>query len=215
MQLFVFLLVHSSCRASWIRRDVKNFRFPRCCSAIALRKKAKAGKNFRFSWMLEALVRLSEKGKPFRRLLFRRFYRSPRRRFRSCTADLRRNEAAISCLLPDLELQVSCKGRSTFGDQRKVFLFQVAHFFDPTRSLPPFYRSFEPSYRIAPITRWLLSRMFLLFFVISWLGSLSSTKIFVALCCPTKLQVSWTNNYIYRAELSEIRYLMPPLHFHS
>ncbi|KAK6028502.1 hypothetical protein OSTOST_05450, partial [Ostertagia ostertagi] len=59
----------------------------------------------------------------------RRVYRSPRRRFRSCTAELRRSENILSCLLPELELQ-------------------VVHFFDQSQSLPPFFRALDNSYRV-------------------------------------------------------------------
>ncbi|KAK6736420.1 hypothetical protein RB195_019229 [Necator americanus] len=61
----------------------------------------------------------------------RPFYRSPRRRFRSCTADPRKTENAFSCLFPE-------------------FRIQVPQFLDQCRSLPPFYRIPEPAYRSIP-----------------------------------------------------------------
>ncbi|EYC25170.1 hypothetical protein Y032_0012g1744 [Ancylostoma ceylanicum] len=81
------------------------------------------------------------KNVPLSNITQRRFYRSPRRRFRSCTADPRRNDAALSCLLPELELQ-------------------VAHIFDHSRSLPPFFRNFEPPYRIPPIVRSIRGKLY-------------------------------------------------------
>ncbi|KAK5984675.1 hypothetical protein GCK32_019797 [Trichostrongylus colubriformis] len=59
---------------------------------------------------------------------FRRVPRSPRRRFRSCTTDLRRSENTLSCLLPQFELQ-------------------VVHLFDQSQTLPPFFRALDNSYK--------------------------------------------------------------------
>ncbi|VDO66784.1 unnamed protein product [Haemonchus placei] len=63
-----------------------------------------------------------------------RAYRSPRRRFRSCTAELRRSENTISSFLPELEIQ-------------------VVHFFDQSQSLPPFFRALDHSYRISTVRK--------------------------------------------------------------
>ncbi|KAK6034121.1 hypothetical protein COOONC_28375 [Cooperia oncophora] len=67
--------------------------------------------------------------KPLFQAFERRVYRSPRRRFRSCTTELRRSENILSCLLPELELQVQ------------------VHLFDHSQSLPPFFRALDHSYK--------------------------------------------------------------------
>ncbi|WKX97583.1 hypothetical protein Q1695_013333 [Nippostrongylus brasiliensis] len=65
-----------------------------------------------------------------------RVHRSPRRRFRSATAEARRApEKVWSCLYSELELQ-------------------VAQYFDQTRSLPPFFRASDQTpYRLPNAAR--------------------------------------------------------------
>uniref|UniRef100_A0A0N4XPF7 Polyprotein n=1 Tax=Nippostrongylus brasiliensis TaxID=27835 RepID=A0A0N4XPF7_NIPBR len=66
---------------------------------------------------------------------FSRVHRSPRRRFRSATAEPRRASEKVWSLYSELELQ-------------------VAQYFDQTRSLPPFFRAFDQTpYRLPNAAR--------------------------------------------------------------